>query len=231
MQPRQFSLLSIHVLGLAAVAMMVSAQEKSVAPGINQNFADPKLDVAQWTERFEKEGREIFDHRARIVDACELKPGLTVADVGAGSGLFTRLFAAKVGPTGRVIAADIAERFLKKIEADCRQAGLSNVTTVQCTIDDSRLAPDSVDVVFLCDTYHHLEFPQKTMASIQRALRTGGRLIIVDFKRIEGVSSDFILQHVRAGQEEFTREITGCGFRLIDTQDFLQENYILRFQK
>ncbi|MHB9005864.1 MAG: class I SAM-dependent methyltransferase, partial [Limisphaerales bacterium] len=78
--------------------------ERSVAPGINAEYLKPGLDVDQWVERFEKEGREIYDQRDRIVDATGVKPGLVVADIGAGSGLFTLEFAGRVGPRGTVYA-------------------------------------------------------------------------------------------------------------------------------
>ena len=231
MRNRRFGGTWPFALLLLSFPCVMQAQEKSVQPGINKTFEDPELNVVQWTERFEKEGREIYDHREQIVAACELRPGQDAADVGAGSGLFTRLFAAQVAPEGQVFAVDIAEKFLQAIQESSAAAGLKNVQTVLGTADDVKLAPASVDLVFLCDTYHHFEFPQKSLASIHRALRPGGRVVIVDFKRIEGVSSEWILQHVRAGQEVVTQEFEANGFRLVDTQDFLQENYLLRFER
>src|SRR5437764_763862 len=89
------------VVGLSALA-----QEKSVRPGINKPFENP--DVKEFVGKFEVESREIFARRKEIVEACRLRPGMVVADVGAGTGLFTRLFAAAVGPEGKVYAVDIA---------------------------------------------------------------------------------------------------------------------------
>jgi predicted methyltransferase len=88
-----------------------------------------------------------------------------------------------------------------------------------------------VDLAFVCDTYHHFEFPQKTMASIHRALRPGGRVVVIDFHRIEGISSDWVMEHVRAGQEVFRKEIEAAGFRLVEEPKFLKENYCMIFQK
>lgn len=95
------------------------------------------------------------------------------------------------------------------------------------------LAPQSIDVAFICDTYHHFEYPRSTMASIRSALRPGGQLIIIDFIRIPGVSRDWILDHVRAGREEVIAEVKSDGFTLIETPDtpYLEENYVLRFRK
>ena len=98
----------------------VEAQEKSVNPGINAPYEkDP--DAKKFVGTFEVESREAFNFRKEIVAACRLKPGMSVADVGAGTGLFTRLFAAEVAPGGTVYAADIAANFLKHIETTCKE--------------------------------------------------------------------------------------------------------------
>jgi ubiquinone/menaquinone biosynthesis C-methylase UbiE len=156
---------------------------------------------------------------------------MDVADVGAGTGLFTRLFARGVGPRGKVYAVDIARPFIQHIEKTAREKGLTNVVGVVCTQSSTELPAGSVDLVFVCDTYHHFEFPYKTLKSIHRALRPGGQLVLIDFKRIKGVSSDWVLKHVRAGQETFTREIVASGFRPVREEKLLQENYFLRFSK
>lgn len=207
-----------------------SAQESSVKPGINDSFRDP--DVSEFTERFEVESREVFALRNEIVAACEIQPGQTVADIGAGTGLFTRLFSAAVGEKGRVIAVDITPNFLTHIQRRSREAGLRNVDTLLCMADSTELPPRSVDVAFICDTYHHFEFPFKTMASLHRALKPGGRVILIDFRRIEGVSSEWTLNHVRAGQEVFEAEITASGFRKSgERPELLKENYFVVFEK
>jgi predicted methyltransferase len=218
-------LLAVGAIGVGPAA----AQQESVRPGINKPFAEP--DVKAFIERFEKESREIFAQRKEIVAACKLQPGMAVADVGAGTGLFTRLFAAEVGPQGRVYAVDIARNFIEHIEKTANEAGLQNVTGIVCTPTSSQLPPSSIDLAFICDTYHHLEFPQKTMGSIHRALRPGGRLILIDFHRIDGKTPKGMLNHVRAGEEVFVKEIEDAGFKKVDEEKLLKENYLVRFQK
>jgi FkbM family methyltransferase len=215
-------------LSLAA-GLAAPAQEKSVRPGINKPFESP--DVQEFVGKFEVESREVYARRHQIVEACQLKEGIAVADVGAGTGLFTRLFARAVGPEGRVYAVDIAPRFVEHVRQTCREAGLKNVEGVVCTPASVKLPANSVDLVFVCDTYHHFEFPQKTLASIHQALRPGGRLVLVDFQRIEGKSSEWVLGHVRAGQEVFVREVVDAGFKVAGEEKFLKENYLVRFEK
>ena len=205
-------------------------QDQSVKPGINDSFRDPN--VSEFKERFEIESREVFSRRTAILEACEIAPGQTVADIGAGTGLFTRLFSEAVGKEGQVIAVDIAPKFLEHIRETGRQLGHTNVDTLLCTADSTELPADSVDVAFICDTYHHFEFPQKTMTSLHRALKPGGRVIVIDFERIEGTSSEWTMDHVRAGQEVFEDEIKQAGFKKVaEKKDLLQENYFVIFEK
>ncbi|MBX7165723.1 MAG: methyltransferase domain-containing protein [Pirellulales bacterium] len=213
-----------------AVAVPAAAQETSVRPGINDSFRDP--DLKAFEQRFETESREVFALRHEIVAACKLQPGQVVADVGAGTGLFTLLMARAVGSEGKVLAVDIAEEFLEHIQNKAREAQLDNVTTVLCKQDSAELAPASVDVVFVCDTYHHFEFPFRTLQSLHRALRPGGRLIVIDFRKVAGESTEFVMQHVRAPQDVFEQEIADSGFQKVDeVGGLLKENYFVVFQR
>lgn len=220
----------LSILGLMMSCAIAVAQDKSVKPGVNDSFRDP--DVKEFVGKFEVESREVFSHRQQIVAACQIKPGETVADIGAGTGLFTRLFSEAVGPDGRVIAVDIAQKFLDHILTTSRAAGQRNIETLLAKADSTELPPASVDVAFICDTYHHFEFPLKTMASLHRALKPGGRVILVDFRREAGKSSEWVMGHVRAGQEVFEAEVIQSGFQKDhEERDLLQENYLVVFRK
>jgi predicted methyltransferase len=206
------------------------AQKESVKPGINDSFKDPN--VNDFVERFEKEGREIYDKRNELVTACGVKEGMAIADVGAGTGLYTRLFATQTGPTGRVFAVDIAAKFVDHVVQSSREAKLNNVVGIVCKADSAELPENSVDLVFICDTYHHFEFPQSTMKSIHAALRPEGIVCLIDFERIEGVSSDWTLGHVRAGKEVVQKEMEEAGFeRIEEVNGLFKDNYFLKFRK
>jgi predicted methyltransferase len=221
-----FTLIALILLPMAALC----AQDKSVNPGINKNFDNPN--VTEFVERFEKEGRDVFNHRKDVVAALALKPGMAVADVGAGTGLFSRMFSFLVGETGKVYAVDISDEFVAHIERIAQQQKMSNIKGVVCRPDSVELPPASVDLVFICDTYHHFEFPHKTMRSIHKALKPKGQVVLIDFHRIKGVSTDWVMGHVRAGQEVFAQEITDAGFKQIeDKKDLLKESYFVRFEK
>ncbi len=207
--------------------------ESSVKPGVNKSFIDPNLDVDSYVKRFEIESREVFLNRERILAACEIEKGDTVADVGAGTGLFTRLFSVAVGEHGWVYAVDIAPRFLSHINAEAAKQKLTNISGVLCAENSVNLPPASADVVFICDTYHHFEFPKSTLASINRALKKDGHLIMIDFDRIEGKTREWLMGHVRAGKEVFLAEVEAAGFTLVEEKqiDGFEENYFLKFRK
>ncbi|MEK6550112.1 MAG: methyltransferase domain-containing protein [Pseudomonadota bacterium] len=221
------------VLGVLTLSLLAGfplwAETRGADPVINRQYQDP--DYGLWVERFEREGREVYDQREAIVAGSGVRPGMTVADVGAGTGLFTRLFARVVGPGGKVYAVDISKTFVDNVLRTAREQGLNNVSGIVNSQSDTGLPPASVDILFLCDTYHHFEHPEKMLASIRRALKPGGILVVIDFERIPGRSSSWVLGHVRAGREQAIREIEPAGFRLIDQPALLKENFYLRFRR
>ena len=206
---------------------------KSVKPGINAGFLDPELDVDRYVKRFEVESREIYLAREQIVEACSITSGMTIADVGAGTGLFTRLFSKQLAKSGWVYAVDIAPRFLDHIRQQANSEGLKNITMTLCSEDSVNLPPESVDLVFICDTYHHFEFPGSTMKSISRALKKDGKLVLIDFERIPGTTREWLMNHVRAGKDVFRAEVQDSGFALVEEKKIseLRENYFLVFKK
>ena len=225
--------LSVAVAQDSESATRSVPQEKSVRPGINERFVDPALNVSEWLGRFEIESREVYSQRTKVLKACGIKPGDHVADIGAGTGFYTRLFAEAVGKKGMIFAVDISARFIEHIERQGRKDKLSNLEVVQCSDRSVKLPPATIDVAFVCDTYHHFEYPRSTLASIHAALKPDGTLIVIDFERIPGKSREFILSHVRAGKDVFRSEIESAGFELVKQIDIpgFEENYFLRFRK
>jgi ubiquinone/menaquinone biosynthesis C-methylase UbiE len=212
------------------LALLAAADAGHPREDPNAKFLKPDLDVPAWVKRFESPGREVYDKRKAIVAAAHLRKGAAVADVGAGTGLYTMLFSEAVGPTGTIYAVEIAPRFLEYIGQRARKAGARNVKVVKGTEDSIELPPASVDLVFLCDTYHHFATPAKNLASIRKALRPDGELMVVDFKREPGKTAAWITEHVRAGQAEVTAEIEAAGFTRVEEVPLLKENYVLRFR-
>src|SRR4051812_27082886 len=222
---------------LACIALFVPAHAaqqgaSGADPSINKGFREGS-DVGVWTDRFEGESREIYRKRNEIVDASGAKPPMTVADVGAGTGLFTMMFARRVAPGGQVVAVDISPTFLDAIGKRAAREGLANVTTRAGTQTDTQLPENSVDLVFTSDVYHHFEQVAPILASIRKALKPGGRFIVLDFQRVAGVTPQRTLDHVRLGKDDVVREVEGGGFRLVNevTSLGLSQNYYLVFEK
>lgn len=232
---RGFTLKQLQLYLFVFVCLTISglplaySEEESVRPGINSYYMDPEWQ--QWVYQFESRGREVYDRRFDILQASSVSPGMEVADIGAGTGLFTRLFSPEVGPEGRVYAVDISRTFVENILRESRELGLKNVVGVVNSPDDAMLEPDSIDLAFTVDTYHHFEYPRSMLSSIHKALRSGGRLIVIDFIKQPGKSSRWVMGHVRADKNKVIDEITSAGFALVDDKPLLRSNYFLEFRK
>lgn len=227
----------------------VVRNEPSIKPGINSRFKGD-VNVDEWVKRFESESREVYHYRDAVIAALGLEPGMDVADIGAGTGFYSLAFAERVKPGGEVYAVDIARPFLEHIDAEAQQRDIANIKTIQCLETTTGLDSDSVDLAFICDTYHHFEFPMSTLASLYRAMRTGGRVCIVEFIRhdVDGGRDDakwtalpqarreWIASHVRCDRDTIVRECGMVGFRLAENQpdavnELLSENRMLVFVK
>jgi ubiquinone/menaquinone biosynthesis C-methylase UbiE len=210
-----------------------TTQEPAVPASINKDFLDPNLSVEDFIKRFEVESREVFANRVEIAKALELKPGMAVADIGSGTGAYLSTLTDLVGKQGRVYAVDVSPVFTKFLRKRVAQDGLDQVEVVLSDADSTGLSPNSVDAVFVCDTYHHFEKPIATVQSIRQALKPNGLLVVVDFDRVPGKSREWVLQHVRAGKEDFRAEIEKAGLMFVDEVkiDELKETFILRFRK
>ena len=220
--------LTVGVFIAAAVPWAAPQTITPTAKELNKSF---DADVSQWTERFEHEGRAIYDKRYEILDAMHLKPGMNVADIGAGSGLFARLMAQRVAPSGTVYAVDISKNMIEHIATTAQQEKISNLKAILGDARSPKLEPSSLDLATIIDSYHHFEFPQDMLREIKTALRPDGMLVLIDFKRIEGVSQQYILKMVRAGEGTFTDEFQNAGFVLVERrEDMFPENYLLRFR-
>lgn len=215
-------------------AQKPAGQHPAHYPGeMNKKFSDPNLNVKEFVQRFENDKREVFVQRDAIIRAVDLRPAVAVADIGAGTGLFTHLFANQVGAEGTVYAVDIGPVFLKHIAERAKRDGHDRIVkTVRNTQDSVELPPGSIDVAFVCDTYHHFEHPRKMLATIHRALRPGGRLILIDFDLREG-SSEFVKQRARAPREVYFREMDAAGFKPIATENApkLKEQFFAEFRR
>jgi SAM-dependent methyltransferase len=225
-----FSLLMVSLLSCTNEPSPPSAETPE---GINANFLSEDLDVNEYVERFEGESREVFAERQAIVEALALSTGSRIADIGAGTGFFTALFAEEVSDDGTVYAVEISPKFLEHLRERFAAEESTPVRVVEGTRNSVELPPSSIDLAFICDVYHHFESPQDSLASLLSAIRPGGSLVLIDFERIPGESPDWIFEHVRAGEEVFRAEIEAAGFVFTEEIQLegLKNNYMLRFER
>ena len=225
-----FSLLMASLLSCTNEPSPPSAETPE---GINANFLSEDLDVNEYVERFEGESREIFAERQAIVEALALSTGSRIADIGAGTGFFTALFAEEVGDDGTVYAVEISPKFLEHLRGLFSTNGSTPVRVIEGTRNSVELPPASVELVFICDVYHHFESPQDSLASLHSTIRPGGSLVLIDFERIPGESEKWIFDHVRAGKEVFRAEIEAAGFAWAEEIQLegLKDNYVLLFER
>ncbi len=222
----------VHAIPALWILLAVGGcTQQSVKPGINDRWMSAEIEPL--IESLESESREIYVNRRLLAEVAGPRPGMDVADVGAGSGFMARELVRLVGPTGTVYAVDINPVMMQHVALRAAADDITNLRTVVCTDRSVNLAPGSVDMVFMCDTYHHFEYPASTLRTIHDAVRPGGQIVVVDFRREPGTSRAWIIGHVRAGQEVFIEEITAAGFELIQEHDVpgLEENYVLRFRR
>ncbi|MEO7728696.1 MAG: class I SAM-dependent methyltransferase [Burkholderiales bacterium] len=186
--------LSPLLLLLAVLAAQAPAQEAAApryataapgADGIGKIFQGREIahvmsyHGAQWLERTERVDEE---KPARVLAALELKPGMTVADIGAGTGYYAWRMAQRVGNAGTIYAVDIQPEMIELLEKQMARRGVTNVKPVLGTLSDPRLPANALDLVIMVDVYHEFEFPYEMLAAITRALKPGGRLVFVEFR-------------------------------------------------
>ncbi len=176
-----------------------------------------------YVDHMERDERLADIQVSRVVKALQLEGSETVADIGAGSGLFTRALAGKL-TLGTVYAVDINPYLLAHVDETTHAAGITNVETILATEDNPAL-PRRVDVVFICDTLHYVDDPARYLEVLHGCIADGGRLVLINFFRNwPPLSNEF-------DREQLDTWATEAGFRLVEQHDFLPDRYFLIFAR
>ena len=181
------ALLTLACIAPTSAADLPPVYEQKIpsADGIGKRYMGREIaqvmgwQGAAWLEREEREREERTD---LLLPELALKPGMVVADIGAGTGYIARRMAALVGPTGVVYAVDVQPEMIRMLQSLAAKAGLAQVKPVLGAVDDVRLPAASIDLAIMVDVYHELEFPREVLASIVRALKPGGRVVFVEYR-------------------------------------------------
>ena len=187
----------------------------------------PFDDIEHWKAVFDDPARDEWQKPAELVKALAIRPGMAVADLGAGTGYFSRRLSAAVGPDGTVFAVEPEPKLLAYLRERAEREKTANVVPVLASLDDPRLPPRAVDLVLVVDTFHHIDGRIAYFRALQRALRRGGRVAVVDWhKRPLPVGPE---PAHKLAREQVVDEMRAAGYALVAEPDLLPYQYVLVF--
>jgi ubiquinone/menaquinone biosynthesis C-methylase UbiE len=217
------------VLGLAAfyagTHLIPTTPAPPVHPLTGRQIAGIATD-ASWLDRSTREQEEAPEQALALIG---IRPGMVVADVGAGTGYMTIRVARLVGPSGKVFASDIQPAMLRIIADKARTEHLANVEVVQGSEIDAHLPEDLVDLVLLVDVYHELWHPQEMLRSLRRSLKPDGELVLVEYRE-EDPTIPIAPTH-RMSVADVRREIEAEDFRFDRVVQGLPRQHIIAFRR
>jgi ubiquinone/menaquinone biosynthesis C-methylase UbiE len=182
---------------------------------------------ADWLLR---DTREDEEQPEQMLDALDLKPGDVVADVGAGVGYTSIRIARRVGPTGKVYASDIQPQMIAMLKRNIRQMKLDKIITpILCTAKETKLPNDAIDLAIMVDVYHECSYPVETLDGIRKALKPGGRLVLIEF-RAEDPNVPIKPEH-KMTLAQARKEVEAQGFRFVKNDPRLPWQHIIIFEK
>ncbi len=184
------------------------------------------MPLEQYIALLEDPKRDEWQKPDAVIQALSLREGQVVADIGAGSGYFTLRLARAVGQKGRVFAVDVDEGMLDYLHQRLDKEKIQNVQAMHVPPHDPLLIDGSLDLAFVCNTYHHLEDRDVYLRKLRKALKPGGRLVIVDFYKKEGIPVGPPMS-MRLGEETVKKELQEAGLQVTEKLTFLPYQYIL----
>lgn len=211
------------VLGVCACAWMpacaTTTQERET-PAYHHRFEHAE----QWAKELDDPSRDSWQQPDRVVAAMQVAPGMTIADIGAGTGYFEPYLSRAVGPGGKVLAVDIEADMVSHLRERAARERLENVEARQAAPDDPGLPDASVDRALVVDTWHHIASRTAYAARIRSALKPGGELVIVDFRHDAHRGPP--PEH-RIAPEEVARELRAAGLQVRIVEAGLPEQYVV----
>jgi ubiquinone/menaquinone biosynthesis C-methylase UbiE len=217
---------SLYALALQAAP----AQEPAAGPPVykGRRIANVmSFHGAPWLERVDREQEEAPE---KLIAKLAFRPGQQVADLGCGSGYYSRRIARLVAPEGKVYGVDIQPEMLRMLEEGARKEGLTNIVPVLGEPDDPKLPAAAIDWILLVDVYHELQDPEPVLAEMREALAPDGRIALVEF-RLEGDSAAHIRTEHRMSVEQVLLEWEPAGFELVELWEEMPTQHVFVFKK
>lgn len=215
------------VIGLLGLALLSPAWAQGVHPKSGRRIASVMgVGGADWLEREEREREE---SPSKAIELLDLKPGMIVADIGAGVGYYTIRMAKKVGPAGKVYASDIQPEMLTLLRKRLDEGNVTNVEMVLGTETDPKLPLHTLDLALMVDVYHELAQPQRMLRKLHKTLKDDGRLVLLEFRKEDPYVP--IRPEHKMSVAEAKLEVEDEGFKLETVIPGLPWQHILVFRK
>jgi len=183
---------------------------------------------AAWLER---DSREKEERLTLLVKSLKIKPDMTIADIGAGSGVITFLVAAQLGDKGRVLGVDVQDEMLNRLKKRAKARRITNVVPVKGTQKSPNLKPGTVDLAIMVDVYHEFEFPYEMLREIARALKPGGRVAFVEYRKEDPTVPIKLVHKMTEAQVRKEAEQPEFGLRYKETIGVLPRQHIVVFER
>ena len=212
---------------MLATALLLAALAAPVEDSHDATVHHSFDDVAKWVNVFDDPGRDVWQKPDAVLDAIGVKPGMTVADIGAGTGYFSVHIAKAVGSKGLVLAIDIEPNFVDYMKERAAKAKLAQFVPVLAFPEDPKLPAHAVDLVLIVDTWHHIDDRLQYLVTLAAGLKAGGRVAVVDFKK-----GDFPVGPPDAHKltaDQVSAEFLAAGWRKASQWDELPYQYVIVF--
>ena len=210
--------------------LLVGLSVLLAGPAMAQDQHRRPDDIKQYLEHLDNTERDRDQKPALVIEALRLKPGMAVADLGSGSGYFTRRFVEAVTETGMVYAVDVEPEMLAYVkESIVHMHAPYTAEIILARPDSPKLPFESVDLLFVCNTIHHLEDRSKYFRDLASSLKPGGRITIIDFYPDDRSGELGFPKHHLVSRETIVQELTDAGYRLDREHNFLPRQYFLEF--
>lgn len=218
---------AVALLGAFGTARPVSADEAGDYRATSHRRFD---DVAHWSRQFDEPGRDEWQKPKKVVEALGIKPGMRVADLGAGTGYFSRFLSTAVGETGVVFSVEVEPNLLAHLRERAEKEKTANVIPVLASADNPRLPAAALDLILFVDTYHHVDARERYLGLLRRSLAPGGRIGIIEWKpgKLPKGPKE---EHHKIPRDRIVRELAGAGFELDAEPELLAYQYFLVFSR
>jgi arsenite methyltransferase len=215
--------MTVNLKSVLAAAVLVLAP---LYAHTQQRPPSPQQDPEGYAKFLEGAERVSRMQVPRVIETLGVKPGMKAADLGSGSGLFTRPIAKAAAPGGVVYAIDINDALLTIVDRSAKEQKIDNIRTVLGSADDPKL-PEPVDVILICDTLHHIENRPQYLKGLAKYLRPGGRVAIIDFSKDWPVGHEAMAYPL----ESLDGWMRDAGFTRVSAHDYLDNSFFVIWRK